>query len=48
MTPTLLYVDPIFSYLALYIFHRVYNVIVAGYKNDVASKFHIPLLTLIT
>ena len=42
MTPTLLHIDPIFSYLALYIFRRVCN----SHKNDLTSKFHIPLLTL--
>ena len=46
MTPILLYVGPVFSYLALYIFVEYITVIVASYNNDRASKFHIPLLTL--
>ena len=44
MTPALLYVDPISSYLALCLFHRAL-VIVFSYNNDMASKFNIPLLT---
>ena len=44
MTPTLLYVGPIFSYFTFSIEYK--TVIVASYNNDRASKFHIPLLTL--
>ena len=46
MTPTLLYVDPI-SVIWLCTFSVEYiTVIVASYKNDIVSKFHIPLVTL--
>ena len=47
MTRTLLHVDPIFSYLALYLFSIEHiTVTAASYKNDIASRFHIPVLTL--
>ena len=46
MTRTLLYVDPIYSYLALYFSVEHITVIVASYNNDLASKLHIPFLTL--
>ena len=50
MTLTLSHADSIFSYLALCLclFLCLYHitVIVASYNNDMAIKFHIPLLTL--
>ena len=42
----MLYVDPVFSDLALYLFRRGYNVIVAIYNNDIVNNAHVPLLTL--
>ena len=46
MTPTVLYVDPIFPYLACIFSVGHVTDIVASYNNDVFSKFHKPLLTL--
>ena len=46
MTPTLSYVDQILSYLALTFSIEHTTVIAASYKNDIATKFHIPLLIL--
>ena len=44
MTPAVLYVDPLFRYLVLYLFRISYNR--HSQNNDMASKFHIPFLTL--
>ena len=45
MTPTLLYVDPIFCYLLSTFAVEHITVIDSSYNKDMGGKFHIPLLT---